>query len=195
MNIPELTKKLSEEFGVTIESQILLIPTPKQAVVHYGNVIINQEANTRLLHTTIDFTLAVPYFKVMLQHLDCVRWGGSRKINKAPYNCTACGKEAISAEDGIRLGLPINPNAKKKIQIFIVGEKWLGRYGDFEVHNLTAHAGMWFHKCRELQHYEKTRMTIDKFPKKCKYCDEPLGAADFDLNMAFKLPSFVGDKQ
>lgn len=204
MDVLKLVKELSEQFGTEIIPVIKMTSLPERAVGHQGggyNQLLSKDTNTTIRDIRLDLTYARPSLHIHLNHNGCTRWTSGRIVKNVPHYCKYCGVEALSKADAAALGVPVNEKAKQGLEISIIGpghpthHRVLNK--GFAIHNLYHLEDTWWHLCDKgpgKYDYRKSRMTVKKFPHTCKKCKMVVGAENFSLNTAFKLPHFVGSK-
>lgn len=158
-------------------------------------IIVDEEANTILKEIKISLQYSAPVINVCIVHPGCNRWANSQIIRSVPFYCKYCGKQPLTEANAEMLGLPIKPTVAK-MQIRVMGPNGYEYSGDkrFEVSNMILCGdNQWWHQCKEgpVNKFETSRLTIKKFPHKCKNCKMLIGAASFNFKSAFKLPSLV----
>ena len=205
MDVLKLVQELNQQFGIEIIPVIRMACVPDRAVGYCGGGnlhLLGNGSQTSIRDVRLDLTQRYPSLQIHLQHNGCVRWKTQgRAVKNVPHFCKYCGVEALTVGEAASLGVPVNEKAKKGIEISVVGP---GNYHEQHVKknaqshfNLYFYDNTWWHICPEgpgKDAWRKSRMTIRKFPHKCKKCKMVVGAEGWSLNTAFKLPHFLGVK-
>jgi hypothetical protein len=193
MNVSKLIEDLKTQYP-DIYADVKMTSLPKKWLGHFNGVVLNEDAGTLLKEVRINLQYSVPVVQVSLVHNGCVRWANGRVIKTVPYFCKFCGNQPLSEAHADILGLPIKA-AVAKMQLRVMGPNGyeFAEKPRFEVANMILCDDQWWHKCSEgpTHRYNCSRLTIKKFPHKCKNCKMLIGDASFNLKSAFKLPGLV----
>lgn len=192
MNVKNIVEAMSKEFNVEIRPRIFLTGITDKYYVTSSISLPSSE-------TKVQSVIADLFSKTVSVYLlhKCTRSTNKRTIETVPHLCPYCGVTAVSKDDADALGLTINDDAKLKIVIRVIGPEHYDAMRikqGFELNNLYAYEGRWVHICSSMRdgwRWQQTRITTQKFPKKCRKCNLVLGSKDMTLDKAFKTAAFV----